>query len=104
MGRLHAAGTGYETVFVVPDGKKWKVRAISISRATGDMTLTSMRAQIGTGAVRVYTQAAASGLETDILTQDIEMEQGDVLQVRCTAVAADSTWISDTLVQEEDAF
>lgn len=105
MARLHASGSGFVNCHTVPPGKRQHVRAIDVSRLSGDMTITYIRLLIeGSTPVRVFNQAAAGALTTLILPQDVIMEEGDELEVYATAVAADSTWTSYIYRAEEDAF
>lgn len=103
--RTHVSGSGYEQVCMVPQGKKWHVRTVQIVRTAGDMTLSQLLlVKGGTREVSIVDQAAASAIVTNLLPQDIVMNEGSELRMFCVAVAADTTWNIDVYRAEEDAF
>lgn len=102
--RLHASGSGWETIIICPEGKRWEVYAFQAYRTVGDMTVSAI-ATYGAGLhCRLFTQGAASHFYSDMMLTPIKLDEGDVIDMSCAAVAADTTWGIAVFRQEEDAY
>lgn len=99
--RLGATGVGLEVAYTVPATKRLSLRAVTANRNSGDGTLNGIYVN---GVVKVFSQTAAASLETEILTQDILLDETMTLQVYVAAITTNSAWTIRAVYQEEDAF
>ena len=91
--RRVVAGAGLVTAWTNNTTYLYRIRAISISRAAGDGTMIGIYHSSEAGVItRVYTIAAAAGIDTVLLSQDVYVDRGQKLQVNIAAITGDSIW------------
>lgn len=91
--RTAVAGTGQVLAYENTTKYRIHLRAIALMAASGDGTLDGLFTGTTTSLTcRIFTQVAAAHLQTDILAQDIILDQGEKLFARVAAISTDTVW------------
>ena len=99
-------GTGWASVYTVPQGKRLELRRLHIYQAGGDYTFTGCRHMdvSETVSMRLFADiGAATDHYADVNPEQV-MEQGDVIQVNFNAGTAPGDYAILIHVIEEDAY
>lgn len=103
MERTAVAGTGRVQAYQIPEGKRYHIYAISLTRTSGDGTLDHLYVEDGFP-TRIWNQAAASTIQTNLLPIPVILDEGQLLSVNVAVITGDSVWNVVLYYAEEDAF
>ena len=103
---LTAAPVGLNTLFTVPEGKRWHLFSVHAAQTSGDRLLDQLRIGDTSAAstMRIAIQTAAAEIMYEKAGLPYVLDQLDTIAINLGGGTTDGNWDGRAWVEEEDAF
>lgn len=97
------AVSGWQTLFTVPAGKRWILRALEVNSASGAFTIEQPSISDGTARVEIEKLTAGTVFVTTAQGQHIELKEGWIIECYANVTTAGNGYAT-ALIEEMDSY